>query len=62
MFLLLLQMDKTGTDGYKNQTSPCNKNEQKKVKESDGPKKMKAVGRNSQASISFYYSMKVKVT
>ncbi|XP_016304622.1 caspase 8, apoptosis-related cysteine peptidase, like 1 [Sinocyclocheilus anshuiensis] len=32
-------MDKTGTASNKNQTSQCNKNEQKKVKESDGSNK-----------------------
>lgn len=51
MFLLLLQMGKTGTGSNKSQG---NQNEQKKLQASDGSKRKKTVKRNSQASISFY--------
>ncbi len=51
MFILLYQMGKIGTASNKNRTSQSNKNEQKKVKASNGSKRKKTVWRNSQASI-----------
>ncbi len=60
VFLLLLQMGKIGTASNKNRTSQNNKNEQK-VKASNGSKRKKAVRRNTQASISFFKTVKVKV-